>query len=44
MHGIVGKNVSEYLEVNKDIRNFFAKLVAAKKKLFLVTNSPFLFV
>jgi hypothetical protein len=44
MHGIVEQNVSEYLEQNKDIRRFFDRLVAAGKKLFLVTNSPYRFV
>lgn len=44
MHEIVEHNVSEYLEQNKDIRKFFDRLVAAGKKLFLVTNSPYRFV
>ncbi|XP_069678352.1 5'-nucleotidase domain-containing protein 3 isoform X2 [Periplaneta americana] len=44
MHGIVEQNVSEYLEQNKDLRKFFDRLVAAKKTLFLVTNSPYRFV
>ncbi|PNF26601.1 5'-nucleotidase domain-containing protein 3 [Cryptotermes secundus] len=44
MHEIVEQNVSEYLEQNKDIRKFFDRLVAASKKLFLVTNSPYRFV
>lgn len=44
MHEIVEQNVSEYLEQNKDIRKFFDRLVAAGKKLFLVTNSPYHFV
>ncbi|KAK7867636.1 hypothetical protein R5R35_014828 [Gryllus longicercus] len=44
MHGIVEKNVADYLEENKDIKNFFARLIAADKKLFLVTNSPYHFV
>jgi hypothetical protein len=44
MHEIVEQNVSEYLEQNRDIRKFFDRLVAAGKKLFLVTNSPYHFV
>lgn len=44
MHEIVEQNVSEYLEQNRDIRKFFDRLVAAGKKLFLVTNSPYRFV
>jgi hypothetical protein len=44
MHRIVEQNVSDYLEQNKDIRKFFDRLVAAGKKLFLVTNSPYHFV
>ncbi|KAJ9593389.1 hypothetical protein L9F63_015093 [Diploptera punctata] len=44
MHKIVEENVAEYLEQSKDIRKFFDRLVAAKKQLFLVTNSPFRFV
>ncbi|XP_067010623.1 5'-nucleotidase domain-containing protein 3 [Anabrus simplex] len=44
MHGIVENNVAEYLEENKDIRKVFDRLVAARKKLFLVTNSPYHFV
>lgn len=44
MHRIVENNVSDYLAQNKDIRKFFQRLLAADKKLFLVTNSPFRFV
>jgi phage/plasmid-associated DNA primase len=44
MHEIVEQNISEYLEQNKYIRKFFDRLVAAGKKLFLVTNSPYHFV
>jgi hypothetical protein len=44
MHEIVEQNVSEFLEQNKYIRKFFDRLVAAGKKLFLVTNSPYHFV
>lgn len=44
MHGIVEQNVSEYLQQNQAIRKFFDRLVAAGKKLFLVTNSPYRFV
>ncbi|XP_049780560.1 5'-nucleotidase domain-containing protein 3 [Schistocerca cancellata] len=44
MHGIVEKNVSEYIEENNCIRQFFERLAAANKNLFLVTNSPYRFV
>uniref|UniRef100_A0A1B0CEL9 5'-nucleotidase domain-containing protein 3 n=1 Tax=Lutzomyia longipalpis TaxID=7200 RepID=A0A1B0CEL9_LUTLO len=44
MHGIVMKNVHEYVEQNKELITFFERLTAAGKKLFLVTNSPFQFV
>ncbi|XP_063219793.1 5'-nucleotidase domain-containing protein 3 isoform X2 [Bacillus rossius redtenbacheri] len=44
MHAIVGQNVPEFLEDNKDIRVYLEKLSDAGKKLFLVTNSPFHFV
>ncbi|XP_063974714.1 5'-nucleotidase domain-containing protein 3 [Diachasmimorpha longicaudata] len=44
MHQMVSRDVSEYLEPNKDLRKFFDRLVSAKKKMFLVTNSPFHFV
>lgn len=37
-------DISEYIEPNPDIEKFFKRLVAAKKKLFLVTNSPLRFV
>lgn len=44
MHGLVVKNVSEYLEQNRDLKRFFDRLKRANKKMFLVTNSPFHFV
>lgn len=44
MHKIVSQNVPEYIEQNKDLRNYFERLVQADKKLFLVTNSPYKFV
>lgn len=44
MHGIVSNNVSEYIESNPNLRKYLDTLVAAKKKLFLVTNSPYHFV
>lgn len=44
MHGIVMKNVEEYVETNQELAIFFERLVSAGKKLFLVTNSPFKFV
>lgn len=44
MHRIVSENVQDYIEQNSNIRKYFEKLVKAKKKLFLVTNSPFHFV
>nr|CAH7721784.1 unnamed protein product [Callosobruchus chinensis] len=44
MHNIVAQNVSEYIERNDKLRQFFDRLVQANKKLFLVTNSPYGFV
>jgi len=44
MHKLVVENVSEYLELNKDLTRFFDRLRNANKKMFLVTNSPFHFV
>uniref|UniRef100_A0A336MPZ0 CSON005199 protein n=1 Tax=Culicoides sonorensis TaxID=179676 RepID=A0A336MPZ0_CULSO len=44
MHGIVTKNVRDYIHENKDLKFFFQRLVDAGKKLFVVTNSPFYFV
>ncbi|KAF2884999.1 hypothetical protein ILUMI_21173 [Ignelater luminosus] len=44
MHKIVEQNVSEYIKHSEDLRLFFNRLVAADKKLFLVTNSPYRFV
>ncbi|XP_043269988.1 5'-nucleotidase domain-containing protein 3 isoform X2 [Venturia canescens] len=44
MHQMVVNNVSEYLELNKDLTKFFDRLKSIDKKLFLVTNSPFHFV
>ncbi|XP_046476124.1 5'-nucleotidase domain-containing protein 3 isoform X1 [Neodiprion pinetum] len=44
MHQTVVKNVGDFLEKNKDMRKFFDRLKSIKKKMFLVTNSPFPFV
>lgn len=44
MHQMVVNNVSEYLEQNKDLTRYLDRLKSTKKKLFLVTNSPFHFV
>ncbi|XP_059614686.1 5'-nucleotidase domain-containing protein 3 [Phlebotomus argentipes] len=44
MHGIVMKNIEEYVESNGQLATFFERLVNAGKRLFLVTNSPFQFV
>lgn len=44
MHKIVGENVEDYIEASPELRRFFDRLVHAKKKLFLVTNSPYHFV
>lgn len=44
MHKVVAQNVSDYIEHNKELRDFFNRLKNADKKLFLVTNSPYKFV
>nr|XP_033325620.1 5'-nucleotidase domain-containing protein 3 isoform X1 [Megalopta genalis] len=44
MHGLVVQNVADYLEQNKDLKEFFDRLKKSNKKMFLVTNSPFHFV
>ncbi|GAB6018545.1 hypothetical protein CHUAL_000240 [Chamberlinius hualienensis] len=44
MHDIVEKNVEKYLIENKDLRKFLERLIHGKKKLFVITNSPFSFV
>ncbi|XP_026287604.1 5'-nucleotidase domain-containing protein 3 isoform X2 [Frankliniella occidentalis] len=44
MHRLVQANVSEYLELNPDIRKLFEQLKNNGKKLFLITNSPYNFV
>ncbi|KAF6205118.1 hypothetical protein GE061_019285 [Apolygus lucorum] len=44
MHNIVQHNVTEYLEQNPGIREWFERLYAAGKQLFLITNSPYQFV
>lgn len=44
MHGMVTKNVREYIHENKDLKFFFQRLQDAGKKLFVVTNSPYYFV
>ncbi|XP_067636540.1 5'-nucleotidase domain-containing protein 3 [Eurosta solidaginis] len=44
MHAIVMQNPDEYIEKNPRLAAYFEKLVAAGKKMFLVTNSPYSFV
>ncbi|CAH0592605.1 unnamed protein product [Chrysodeixis includens] len=44
MHKIVANNVSEYIRPNKYLKVYFDLLKNNKKKLFLVTNSPYHFV
>lgn len=44
MHDILGQDVTKYLEHDPNIKVFFQRLLDAKKKLFLVTNSPYKFV
>lgn len=44
MHNYVTQNVGNYIEKNVNLRQYFKRLVDAKKQLFLVTNSPFYFV
>lgn len=44
MHGIVEKDVEKYLNQNPDLRKFLERLINGKKRLFLITNSPFSFV
>lgn len=44
MHEIVSSNAEMYIETNSHLQPFLAKLRAAKKQLFLVTNSPYRFV
>ncbi|CAH0392440.1 unnamed protein product [Bemisia tabaci] len=44
MHQLVSQDTAKYVETNPDLREFFERLVDAKKKLFLITNSPFKFV
>ncbi|XP_075219255.1 5' nucleotidase C isoform X2 [Lycorma delicatula] len=44
MHRELQKDIPHYLSKNAEIRVFFERLVNAKKKLFLVTNSPYNFV
>ncbi|GLV43120.1 5' nucleotidase C [Carabus blaptoides fortunei] len=44
MHKIVAQNVADYIEQSVDLKKFFNRLIAADKKLFLVTNSPYKFV
>lgn len=41
---IVKGNAEDYLESDPQLRTFFERLNQAGKKLFLVTNSPFIFV
>jgi len=44
MHQVVQASPQEYLEEDPELMIFFQRLLKAKKKLFLVTNSPFTFV
>ncbi|XP_014280301.1 5'-nucleotidase domain-containing protein 3 isoform X1 [Halyomorpha halys] len=44
MHQHLLNDMSEYLDTNPGLREWFKKLVQAGKKLFLVTNSPYQFV
>lgn len=44
MHSYVTKNVGQYIDTNHNLREYFKRLVDAKKQLFLVTNSPYYFV
>ncbi|XP_037051227.1 5'-nucleotidase domain-containing protein 3-like [Bradysia coprophila] len=44
MHSYVTKDVGKYIDTNVNLRQYFKKLVEAKKQLFLVTNSPYYFV
>lgn len=44
MHNILQENVTLYLEKNPGLREWFQRLVAGGKTLFLITNSPYHFV
>jgi 5'' nucleotidase family. len=44
MHSLVIENTAEYLEKDPKLRIFFDRLREHKKKLFLITNSPYKFV
>ncbi|CAD0194922.1 unnamed protein product [Chrysodeixis includens] len=44
MHKTVRENIEHYIRPNKDLKTYFNKLKDAKKKLFLLTNSPYKFV
>lgn len=44
MHQIVAKDVDKYIEKNPNMEQFFSRLKAAGKQIFLVTNSPYQFV
>lgn len=44
MHGIVSKNVKDFIEPNLNLRKLLERLTNADKQLFLVTNSPYNFV
>lgn len=44
MHGIVSKNVQDFIEPNVNLRKLLERLTKADKQLFLVTNSPYNFV
>lgn len=44
MHRKVEENLTEYIDANPRLTEYFERLVKAGKKMFLVTNSPFHFV
>lgn len=44
MHSYVTKDVGKYIDKNGNMREYFRRLVDARKQLFLVTNSPYYFV
>ena len=44
MHGAIQKDVDRFIQPNPELRKFLERAVGAKKKLFLLTNSPIDFV
>ena len=44
MHGAIKQNVEKYIRPNPDLRKFLERAAGAKKRLFLLTNSPLDFV